>query len=442
MSGSLVPALVARADAVVDAVDPSVRTRVGLHLLDALGCLVAGVTHPSVAPLRRFADLVDEAGPVPVLGDASPRSLRTAVLLESTYLHLDEFDAIHSAGAVVPPAVVVPAALAVAARVGSSGRDLADALLGGYEVVVEAGLRLGGPGLYAYRWWPTAALGALGAAWATARLLGLDEAGRRQAVALAAHASGGPIGGGALGEGHYLAGGRAAACGVEAGYQAAAGLRGDVALLDGGLPGAAVPPTPPTGSSMPHLLGCAVKRYPFARPLHAALAALDRLSAEGTPVARARRVEVHLPAPLCRFVTDTRSPQGPAEAAASATVAVAAHVAGRTRDVTFIRAALSPAAPPVELVPAEDLTADLPARWSARVEVCLPDAAPVRAYVGDAPSLDDEREIVEKYHRNVGAAMPGPATELIGLCAGLDELPSAARLRAVLLATVTPTTIG
>ncbi|TBL42108.1 hypothetical protein EYA84_04910, partial [Verrucosispora sp. SN26_14.1] len=114
MSGSLVPALVARADAVVDAVDPSVRTRVGLHLLDALGCLVAGVTHPSVAPLRRFADLVDEAGPVPVLGDASPRSLRTAVLLESTYLHLDEFDAIHSAGAVVPPAVVVPAALAVA----------------------------------------------------------------------------------------------------------------------------------------------------------------------------------------------------------------------------------------------------------------------------------------------------------------------------------------
>jgi 2-methylcitrate dehydratase PrpD len=440
--GTLVPALVARADEVVAGAGAEVRARTGTHLLDALGCLVVGAGHPSARLLRRFADLTGEAGTVPVLGDAGPRSLRMAVLLESAYLHLDEFDAIHSAGAVVPPAGVVPAALAVAARCGSSGRDLVDAVLGGYDVVVEAGLRLGGPALYPERWWPTAALGALGAAWASARLLGLDEEGRRRAVVLAAHAAGGPIGSDALGEGHYLEGGRAASCGVEAAYQAAAGLRGDPGLLDAGLPGSSGRPLgPPSPGTAPHLLACSFKRYPFARPLHAALAALDQLAAEGVSVASARRVEVHVPAPLRRFVTAARAPRGPVEAASSAWVAVAAHLAGRADDVTFIRTATAPEAPPVELVAAEDLVADLPARWSGRVVVHLADGGTAERRVGDAPSPSED-EIVGKYRRNVRAAPPGPAAELLASCRALDALPAAARLRETLHRTVATAAVG
>jgi 2-methylcitrate dehydratase PrpD len=431
--GTLVPALAERADEVVRSAGAQVRALTGTHVLDALGCLVVGAGHPSAGLLRRFADLAGESGPVPVLGDAEPRSLRMAVTLESAYLHLDEFDAIHSAGAVVPPAVVLPAALAVAARTGSSGRDLTDAVLGGYDVVVEAGLRLGGPALYAERWWPTAALGALGAAWAAARLLGLDSEGRRRAVALAAHAAGGPIGSDALGEGHYLAGGRAASCGVEAAYQAAAGLRGDPGLLDAGLPGSAGRPLgPPTPGAGAHLAGCSFKRYPFARPLHAALAALERLAADGVPIADARRVEVHVPAPLCRFVTAVRAPRGPVEAAASACVAVAAHLAGRADDVTFVRTATAPVAPPVELVAAEDLAADLPARWSGRVVVHLAEGGTADAYAGDAPAPRGEDEIAGKYRRNVRAAHPGPAAALRELCRDLDALPAAALLRETL----------
>ena len=436
--GVLVPALAARADEVVARAGADVRARTGTHILDALGCLVAGAGHPSARLLRRFADLTGEMGAVPVVGDARTRSLRMAVTLESAYLHLDEFDAIHSAGAVVPSAVVVPAALAVAAQCGSSGRELVDAVLGGYEVVVEAGLRLGGPALYPERWWPTAALGALGAAWASARLLGLDADGRRRAVTLAAHAAGGPIGSDALGEGHYLEGGRAASCGVEAAYQAVAGLEGDPGLLDAGLPGSSGRPLgPPSAGAGPHLLSCSFKRYPFARPLHAALAALGQLAAEDVPVGDALRVEVHIPAPLRRFVTAARSPRGPVEAAASACVAVAAHLAGRSEDVTFIRTATAPVAPPVELVAAEDLAADLPGRWSGRVVVHLPGGGTAEAYAADAPEPDED-EIVAKYHRNVRGARPGPAAEVAALCRGLDALPAAAELRSALLRAVMP----
>lgn len=432
----LVPALVRRADEVVAQAGADVRQLVQWHLLDTLGCLMVGVGHPSAPGLRRYVDLLDESGSVSSFVTGRPVTLRHAVALDSTYIHLDELDAIHAGAAVVPPAVVVPAALAVAARTGASGRELAAALLGGYDVMVEAAARLGGPSLYAQRWWPTAAVGALGTAWATARLLGLDEAGRCRAVALAGHATGGPIGSDALGEGHYLAAGRAAASGLEAAYQAVAGLRGDPSLLDAGLPGAADPPGPATAGVEPHLRTCAFKRYPFARPLHAALAALEELSAR-TPLATADRIEVQVPAPLVRFVTAARAPAGPVEAAASAAVAVAAHLAGRSDDVQFVRQAAEATGPQVELIASEDLAADLPARWSSRVVAHLPGGTVETAFAPDAPALTDEAAVVEKYWRNVAAVPPQAAEEVRAAC-DLDRLDDAARLRAAVARAVAP----
>jgi hypothetical protein len=129
------------------------------------------------------------------------------------------------------------------------------------------------------------------------------------------------------------------------------------------------------------------------------------------------------------------------EAASSAWVAVAAHLAGRADDVTFIRTATAPEAPPVELVAAEDLVADLPARWSGRVVVHLADGGTAERRVGDAPSPSED-EIVGKYRRNVRAAPPGPAAELLASCRALDALPAAARLRETLHRTVATAAAG
>ncbi|CAM5436833.1 hypothetical protein SANTM175S_10654 [Streptomyces antimycoticus] len=78
-------------------------------------------------------------------------SPRTAVLLESVPAHADEYDAPHPAAAVVPAAVVIPAALAVADREGLPGSAVTDAVITGHEVVIEAGLRFGGPSPYGER---------------------------------------------------------------------------------------------------------------------------------------------------------------------------------------------------------------------------------------------------------------------------------------------------
>ncbi|MGW3952301.1 MmgE/PrpD family protein [Streptomyces sp. NPDC004752] len=354
--------------------DETTRSLAALHVLDTLGCVVAGASHPLAAPLARFASQTGDTGELCTPALAGGHSLRMAVLAESVLAHVDEYDALHPAAAVVPSAVVVPAALAVADREGLPGRAVTDAVIIGYEVVVEAGLRFGGPKLYGNAWWPTAVFGALGSAAATAQLLRLDHEETLAALGLAAAGLGGLLSTDELAAGHYLLAGRAAADGVDAAYLARAGGRASRTLLDepttAALGASAAPPSP---GGRPHLGDCVFKAYPCARPLHAALDALDALAVGGMPIHTARRVEILLPATLLRFVTADRAPSGPTEAAASAVFAVAAWLHGAAGDVSFFRGALPEDTPEVVLGHAPELDSRLPEHWGARVIVDLAD---------------------------------------------------------------------
>ncbi|MES9539428.1 MmgE/PrpD family protein [Actinomadura sp. NPDC000600] len=400
--------LAARAARAPRAAAEDARRLAALHVLDTTGCVVSGAAHPIAGPLASH------------FGE----SLRDRVLRWSAQAHLDEFDALHAGAAVVPAAVVVPAALLVAEREGRPGAAVVDAVLAGYEAVVEAGLRFGGAALYASGWWPTALFGPLGAAAATAVLLDLDEERTASALAVAAAGLGGLLSSGRFGEAHYLLPGRAAADGVEAAYLARAGATGSPALLD--RPAAlalARPPAPASPVAGVHLEHCGFKPYPCARPLHAVIDALLELG-----VRDATHVEVALPSGLMSFVNADREVPGPAEASAGAAFAVAAALSGTPEDVsTFRRARLAADVPPVTLVPDPALDALLPDHWAARVTVETP-AGEVSRRVVDAlgsPARPLPEEAVLKKFDTLTAGVP---TDWRDRCLRLDDLDDAAAL--------------
>ncbi|MFE2441147.1 MmgE/PrpD family protein [Streptomyces sp. NPDC021218] len=414
---------------------PDIRSRAALHILDTLGCVVAGASHPLAAQLATFTARTGDTGELCTPAMAGTHSPRTAVLMESVLAHADEYDALHPAAAVIPAAVVVPAALAVADREGLPGSAVTDAVITGYEVVVEAGLRFGGPSLYGRAWWPTAVFGALGSAAAVAHLLRLDEEETIASLGLAAAGLGGLLSADELGAGHYLLAGRAAADGMEAAYLARAGARASRTLLDqpaaAALGAGAAAPSP---EGQPHLADCVFKAYPCARPLHAALEALDTLADRGLPLHTARRMEILLPAALLRFVTADRAPAGPTEAAASAAFAVAAWLHGAAGDVAFFRGTLPEDAPEVVLGHAPALDSGLPDHWGARVLVDLADGRRVEQEIvsagGGAAGATPTEAVTAKFRRQTGADEDDPDwARWIERCLTLDTVPDIGDLR-------------
>ncbi|OLT18698.1 hypothetical protein BJF78_01005 [Pseudonocardia sp. CNS-139] len=363
---TLVEEVADRALAAAAGAGPAVLAAAARQVLDTTGCAASGATHPLAG---RWVPLLGGAsGGAAAVGAPGAWPVETAVEIDATLAHVDEFDPLHGPAGVAPGAVVVPAAWHVGAVLGCDGRHVLRAVVAGYEAVAEAALRYGGPALYATGWWPTALFGALGSAAATAVLLDLDRAATATALAVAAAPLGGLLGAGELGDAHYLLCGRAAAHGVRAARGAAAGLTGSASILDG--PAAAAlgrPPEAPTPAGTAHLAATSLKSWPCARPLHTALAALAELAEAGVVPDPGDRVRIGLPTAALRFVTADPAPRGPVEAAASAAVAVAGALAGRARDPGWYRAP-GPSAD-VELVADPGLDREFPRRWGAVVTV-------------------------------------------------------------------------
>ena len=79
----------------------------------------------------------------------------------------------------------MPAVFAMGEKLGSSGRDVIDAFVLGFEVECRLGRAIGGPH-YALGWHATSTFGSLGAAAACARLMRLDPERTQTALAIAA----------------------------------------------------------------------------------------------------------------------------------------------------------------------------------------------------------------------------------------------------------------
>jgi len=222
-----------------------VRAALRRLVLDTLGDALFGRDQPWTEAVRNWAVMavpVAGARQARLWGESGTRLLRPAdaALVNGTAAHAYELDDYHNAK-LHPGAVVIPAAFALGEALGADGARLETAIAAGYEVMIRSALALG-PGPARLRGWHlTAVCGPLGAAAASAVLLGLDEERTAWSLGLAGTQSGGLFAftsdGSASKRFHP---GRAAQSGIMAAELAALGLSGPTKIYeaaDGGLLG-------------------------------------------------------------------------------------------------------------------------------------------------------------------------------------------------------------
>lgn len=158
-------------------------------LLDFFAALLPGAARAPATLLA--AALAAERGSGNALchADGARTGIRHAALVNAAAAHTVEFDDIFRDAGHHPGVVTIPPALAAAQARGASMDTLLRALVAGYEVGCRVGLAVQ-PSHYRF-WHTTGTVGTLGAAAATAVVLGLDEARTAHAIATAATMAGG-----------------------------------------------------------------------------------------------------------------------------------------------------------------------------------------------------------------------------------------------------------
>lgn len=155
-------------------------------LLDLLGVAVAGSNREASA--RIAMEDAREAGPgnATLLCAGGPRvRAEAAAFANGVAAHSIEMDDVHNASSLHPGVAVIPAALAVAEERGSGGREVLEAVLAGYEIMIRVGVAAHPTLLYRQGFHPTTVCGVFGAAAAAGRLLGLDAEGFLNAFGIA-----------------------------------------------------------------------------------------------------------------------------------------------------------------------------------------------------------------------------------------------------------------
>ena len=282
-----------------------VRTRevVRIALLDTIGAGVYGYATPWAQMLlawaRRGAAPIGEAH---VWGEARP-SLRTAdaALVNGTAVHAFELDDYHNAK-LHPGAAVIPAAIAVAERLNSTGAELVTAIAAGYEVMIRSSLALNPSAARLRGWHLTGVCGPFGAAAACASLMKLNAEQTAWALGLAGTQGAGLWAFNADGTmSKRLHAGKAAHSGVLAAELAQLGFSGPTQIYeyaDGGVLKAfsdASDPAPLTEKlgAVFHLDKTSIKPYSCCGSTHSYVdAALALRKKFGTPWDTGRRVRV------------------------------------------------------------------------------------------------------------------------------------------------------
>lgn len=264
MSGQIleIPVLTELSELLSRPVENKDLQRARLHLLDWIGCAVAGATQPAGQSIRaRYAS------------DAPSQAFSWGGL--GNILEMDDVD---KRALLHPGPSIIPAALAVAQTQAASMVGLLSAIVIGYEATIRLG-RAVGAGHYAL-WHSTGTCGAIGAAAGAAHLIGLSPEPTAHAMALATSQSAGlwhtrhdPS---SMAKQLHTA--VAARAGVDAAQLAEVGFTGPLRILEGeqGFFSAMCPGSEASGVLANHASGWAIhdvsfKPWPACRHAHAAI---------------------------------------------------------------------------------------------------------------------------------------------------------------------------
>jgi 2-methylcitrate dehydratase PrpD len=414
---SLTEGLVALLDRPIAAAD---RHRAALHLLDWIGCAVAGAASEVGAVFRAHAAAQPPGAARVLLGTA--HGARDAGFANGAFGNVLEMDDVHREAILHPGPVIMPAALALAAERGLRGHALLDAILRGYEAEIRIG-RAMGPAHYR-QFHPTATCGPFGAAAACGALLGLDAQAMVWALGNAGTQAGGvwqcraePV------MTKQLHTARAAVMGMEAAQLAAVGLSGPRAILEGALgvfAGLAPDARParvladPTAPWLVH--ATSFKPWPACRHCHAAIDAALTLRKPGA--APITEVAVASYADAIAFC-DRIAPRSTIEAKFSLQHAVAVALTDGPpaleafAPAALLRCDLAALRARVRVAAGEPFNSAYPLRYGASVTVTRADGGSRRAEVpdalGDPENPWPEADLIDKARRLMASVGVAPA---------------------------------
>lgn len=412
-----------------------VRRKAGLHLIDWMGCAIAGRQTEAGAIFRAQEPLGEHPSPV---------TLAFALGSLGSILEMDD---VHRRALLHPGPVVMAAALAVAPE--GAGRRFLDAAILGYEAMIRLG-RSVGAGHYAF-FHNTGTCGGIGSATATAHMLDLADENRVWALGNAMTLAGGlwqcrnePV----LTKPLHVA--EATRRGVQAAVLAGHGLTGPKRIFEG--PQGFFPAMARDGDAeaifadpdSEWLIGeTSFKPWPACRHSHAVIdAALALRPAIGGRQIRSIHVESYADAIL---FCDRPSPVTATEAKFSLQHACAVVFAKGLPELDdFDPAVLDrPACVGLRALTtvsaSEPFTRVYPAHFGASVSVALADGERLDATIpdalGDTENPMDEDAILDKFHTLAGWAGLDRATRdtLLAQARGLADGGCPARLRAELL---------
>lgn len=412
-----------------------IRRKAVLHLIDWIGCAIAG-RRTEIGMIFRAGERFD--------ANASPASLAFTLGSLGSILEMDD---VHRRALLHPGPVVMAAALAVAPE--GEGQKFLDAAILGYEVMIRLG-RAVGASHYAF-FHNTGSCGGIGSAMAAAHLLGLGEEARVWAIGNAMTLAGGlwqcrnePV----MTKPLHVA--EATRRGVQAAVLASSGLTGPKHIFEG--PQGFFPAVARDGDtdalfaeSEAGWLICetSFKPWPACRHSHAVIdAALELRQKIGERPIRSVHVESYADAIL---FCNRPSPATTTEAKFSLQhVCAVVFVKGVPELDDFNPAVLNlPAYADLRcrttVAASQRFTQAYPAHFGASVRVVLEDGEQLEATVadalGDTENPMDEGSILDKFHTlATWAGLDRPTREkLLALTQQLADGGCPATLRAELL---------
>ncbi len=203
-------------------------------VLDWLGCALAGSAHPTIDKLAGVLEEIGGRPQVSVLGRKLKLGLLDGALANGQMGHVLDFDDTHSVDTTVlhTSSPVLAALFALAQRAAVSGQAFLLAYASGFEAGIRSGLAA--PGHLKGGWHTTGTLGAIAAAVAAGKLLGLDAKQLNHAMAIGATQAGGMQQNRGTSCKSFHAG-KAAMSGVLAGLLAQRGFDSSLEIIEGKL---------------------------------------------------------------------------------------------------------------------------------------------------------------------------------------------------------------